>query len=68
MVLDEDIGVDLGKGGVGVICLHTRVNIASLWMISVKCTEVKTIYSRLLGTRLHEVWLHGIAGHIRCPK
>jgi hypothetical protein len=67
MVLDEDIGVDLSEGGVGVIRLHTCINIALLWMISVKCMEVKTIDSCLLGTRLHKVWLHGIAGHIHCP-
>jgi hypothetical protein len=29
-ILDEDVGVDLGEGRVGVIRLHTRVNVASL--------------------------------------
>jgi hypothetical protein len=67
MFLDQDVGVDLGKGGVRVIRLHTCVNVALLRVTSVKRTEVKTIDSHLLGTRLREVWLHGIAGHIRCP-
>jgi hypothetical protein len=29
-ILDEDVGVDLGEGRVGVVRLHTRVNVASL--------------------------------------
>jgi hypothetical protein len=29
-ILDEDVGVDLGEGRVGVVHLHTRVNVASL--------------------------------------
>ncbi|KAN0138005.1 hypothetical protein V8E53_004176 [Lactarius tabidus] len=29
-ILDQDVGVDLGEGGVGVIRLHTCINIASL--------------------------------------
>ena len=51
VVLSEDARVDIGEGAVRIICLHTSINVASLWWCEQWCVERRFPDTHIFGIK-----------------